>query len=233
MQQAVELPQRVPGILRLEIVLGPEHALPAGLALTTGDGAERVETSGDRREETPFCLDVRRDHPKSRRLLLVGAMTAPETLDRHVGTPSGFQKVMQAQALIFSSEIRVVGSACPAGVAEDENAFLVVHEGASLIEIGAARPVLDGIARDGSAVLAANDATQAAGDLGNLTRTEVLDDLVEGRRDRRQAAQSFDQIVAAPFGLPADDRVAVRVMNGSGAEIALGVGKLLEQLHRE
>ena len=43
--------QRIAGVGALQIVLGPEQPLAAGLALTLGDGAEGVETTGDGAEK--------------------------------------------------------------------------------------------------------------------------------------------------------------------------------------
>src|SRR3546814_4490062 len=76
-----------------------------------------------------------------------------------------------------------------AGIGEDEDAFLVVHEGLRLAEIGRG-----GAALDGEAVAArvglAHDALRPAGDLGHLLGPEVPDDLVECCLDRRQDRKS-------------------------------------------
>jgi hypothetical protein len=56
MEQLIELAQRRLGVDAFEIVVGAEQALSAGLALAAGDGAERVETPRDRRQNrfSPF-----------------------------------------------------------------------------------------------------------------------------------------------------------------------------------
>ena len=77
--------------MAFEIVLGPEQALPAGLALAAGDGAERVETAGDGREEALLGLHVGGDRPEQRRLRLVGAVGAAEALDGGIGLPAGLR----------------------------------------------------------------------------------------------------------------------------------------------
>jgi hypothetical protein len=51
---AVELTQGITSILAFEIVLGPEQALSAGLALALGDGAQRVEPAGDGADRKRF-----------------------------------------------------------------------------------------------------------------------------------------------------------------------------------
>jgi len=53
---AVKLTQGVTGVRRLEVVLGPEQPLPAGLALAARDGPQRVEATGDGGEE-PLLQD--------------------------------------------------------------------------------------------------------------------------------------------------------------------------------
>ena len=87
-EQDVELAQRVTTILAFEIVLGPEQALPAGLALTARDGAQRVEPASDRGEKTLFGLDVGRNRAKQRRLRLVGPVGAAEALDGRIRLPT-------------------------------------------------------------------------------------------------------------------------------------------------
>lgn len=116
-----------------------------------------------------------------------------------------------------------------AGFRENQDRLLVVHEGAGLIEIGAARPAFDGEAVDRAAVIAADDAARATGDLSNAICAEVLNDLVEGGRDGRQAAEPFEQRVAAGDGFAAQNRVAVEVIDWPRQEIALGVGIFLEE----
>src|SRR3546814_16745131 len=66
--QPVELNERVPRIPGFEIVLRSEHVLPAGLTLPTGHRPQRIETSGDRRNEALLGLHVGRDRSIARRL---------------------------------------------------------------------------------------------------------------------------------------------------------------------
>lgn len=93
----VELPERITGILGSEIVLRAEHP-PARLTLSAGDGTERVEAAGDRRQETPFGFDVGGDHPESGRLRLAGAMATTQALDGDAGAPAGFEEAEDAGA---------------------------------------------------------------------------------------------------------------------------------------
>ena len=55
---------------------------------------------------------------------------------------------MDAQALVAAAEIGVIAAAGAAGVGEDEDALVVVHEGLRLGEIGRAGAGLDGKAVD-------------------------------------------------------------------------------------
>ena len=143
MDQLIELPQRGAGIGAFEIVVGPEQALAAGLALSPGDRAQRVETARDRRQEALLALDVGRDGPEHRRLFLVRAVRAPETLDRGIGLPARLQQVMDALALIAGAEIGVIAAPGAAGIREDEDALVVIHEGRGLGEIRRSGPGLD------------------------------------------------------------------------------------------
>jgi hypothetical protein len=99
------LPQGSAAIVGLEIVVRPEQALPAGLALTLGDGAQRVEPSRDRREEALLGLDVGGDRPEQRRLRLVGPVAAAQSLDGSVGRPACLQEIVDAQALVPGGKI--------------------------------------------------------------------------------------------------------------------------------
>ena len=62
---------------------------------------------------------------------------------------------------------------------------------------------------------------------------EMLHDLVERRRHRRQCGELLDQRVAPVLGLLADDGIAVVVPGRPAEEIAAVVGEGLLQLHRE
>ena len=167
--------------MAFEIVLGPEQALAACLALAAGDGAERVEPARDCAEKALFGLHIGRDRPKQRRLRLVGAVGAAKALDRRIGLPSGFQEIVDAQPPIPRRELGVIAAAGAARVREDQDALHVVHEGAGLAEVGGARTVLDH-----QAVALANDAARASGDLRHHVGSEPLDDLIEGTGHRRE-----------------------------------------------
>ena len=137
-EQDIELAQRRAAIDGFEIVVGAEQALAAGLALALGDGAERVEPARDGGEEALLGLHVGGDRPEQRRLRLVGAVRAAETLDGGVGLPARFQQIVDAQTLVLRREIGMVAASGAAGIGEDQNALLVVHEGLRLGEIGRA-----------------------------------------------------------------------------------------------
>ena len=122
-QQHVELAQRIARVVAFEIVLGAEQALPAGLALALGDGAQRVETPRDRREKALLGLHVGGDGPEQRRLRLVGAVGAAESLDGGVGLPAGLEQIVDAQAPVLRRELGVIAAPGAAGVGEDEDAL--------------------------------------------------------------------------------------------------------------
>ena len=180
-KQLVELAQRRLGVGAFEIVVGAEQALAAGLALAAGDRAQGVETARDRRQEALLALDVGRDRAEHRRLLLVGAVRAAEALDRGIGAPAGLQQVMDALALVLAGEIGVIAAPGAAGVGEDQDALVVIHEGGGLGKIRRGRTGLDA-----EAVVALDDAPRAAGDLGDEIGAEAVQDLIERALHRRQ-----------------------------------------------
>src|SRR5882757_9023987 len=142
-EQLVELAQCRLGVGALQIVVGAEEALAAGLALAAGDRTERVETPGDGGEETLLALHVSRNRTEDRRLLLVGAVRAAEPLDRRIGVPARLQQVMHPLALVPAAEIGVIAAPGAAGIGEDEDPLVVVHESRRLGEIRRGGTALD------------------------------------------------------------------------------------------
>ena len=88
---------------------------------------------------------------------------------------------MDALALIAGAEIGVIAAPGAAGIGEDEDALVVIHEGRGLGEIRRSRPGLDA-----EPVIAFHDAARAAGDLGDHLGAEAVQDLVERALHRRQ-----------------------------------------------
>ena len=227
-QQLIELAQGRLGVGTFEIVVGAEKALTAGLALAAGDRTQSVEAPRDRREEALLALDVGRDRPEHRRLLLIGAVRAPQSLDGSIGAPAGFEQVMDALPLVLAGEVGVIAAPGAAGVGEDQNALVVVHEGGGLGKIRGS-----GTGLDAQAIVALDDAPRAPGDLGDEIGAEAVQDLIERALDRRQGRKMLDHVVAPLDGLPRNDRIAVGVISGARADILLVVGVELEQLGRE
>ena len=180
-KQLVELAQCRLGVGAFEIVVGAEQPLAAGLALAAGDGAERVETARDRRQKALLALDVGRDRTEHRRLFLVGAVGAAESLDRGIGPPAGLQQIMDALALIAAGEIGVITAPGAAGVGEDEDALVVIHEGGGFGKIRRSRAGFDT-----QSVMAAHDAARTSGNFGDEIGAEAVQDLIERALYRRQ-----------------------------------------------
>ena len=179
--ELVELAQRRLGIGAFEIVVGAEEALAAGLALATGDRTQSVQAARDRREKALLALDVSRDRPEHRRLFLVGAVRAPQSLDRRIGAPAGFEQIMDALALVPAAEIGVIAAPGAAGVGKNEDAFLVIHKGRGLGKIGRRRAGLDA-----KAVAAPNHTPRAAGDFADEIGAEAVQYLIKRTLHRRQ-----------------------------------------------
>ncbi len=70
-------------------------------------------------------------------------------------------------------------------IREDQDTFLVIHEGGGLGKVGRASPAFDDEAR-GRALAFPHDAARAARYLCHEVGAEALDDLVEGPRHRWQ-----------------------------------------------
>src|SRR3546814_1185506 len=92
----------------------------------------RGETARDGGEEPLLALDVGGDRPEHWRLELIGAVGAPEALDRGVCLPAGLQQIVNAQAPVPGTEVGVVAAPGAAGIGEEEDASLVVHDGLRL-----------------------------------------------------------------------------------------------------
>ena len=174
MQQLVELAQCRLGIGAFEIVVGAEQPLTAGLALAAGNRTERVETARDRRQKAFLAFDVGRDRTEHRRLFLIGAIGAPQSLDRGIGAPAGLEQIMDALALILAGEIGVITASGAAGVGEYEDALVVIHKGGGFGKIRRSRAGFDT-----ETVMALDDAPRTAGNLGDKIGAETMQDLIE------------------------------------------------------
>src|ERR1700747_1950624 len=121
----------------------------------------------------------------------------------------------------------MVRTASAAGIAEDEDALGVIHEGGGLCEVCRCGAVLN----DEAACLT-DDAARASRNLGDHVRAEPLDNLIERARHGRKRGERLDQTVTTGDGFSALDRLAVAI-DRPGTEIALGIGEWLVELDRE
>src|SRR3546814_8191251 len=110
---------------------------------------------------------VGRDRSIARRLLLVGAVAAPEPLDRGIGLPADLEQIVDALALVLGAKIGVIAPPGAAGFGKDEDAFHVIHEGVRLGEIGRGGAIFDGEANRSVSVAPGYDAPRPAGHLGD------------------------------------------------------------------
>src|SRR5262249_46611539 len=153
-----------------------------------------------------------------RRLLLVGAVGAPQSLDGGVGAPAGLEQVMDALALIAACKIGVIAAPGPAGVGEDENALVVIHEGGGLGIIGRGRAVLNA-----ETIATADNTLRSAGDFGDKIGAEAVQDLIKRALHRRQGGKMFDHPVAAFDRLARNDGIAVGIKSRARLNISVGV----------
>ena len=135
---------------------------------------------------------------------------------------------MDALALVYARKIGVIAARGAAGVGEDKDALVVIHEGGGLGKIRRGRPGLDA-----EAVATTHDAFGPAGHLGDELGTEAVQDLIERALHRRQRRQVLDHAVAALDRFTRDDRVPLGVIGRAGVDVAFLVGEELEQLGRE
>src|SRR3546814_3860798 len=82
-----------------------------------------------------------------------------------------------------------------ASVGEDQNAFLIIHEGLRLGEVGRPGSIFDSEAVDATGTGFANDTARAPGHFRHDVGAEALDDLVESPGNRRQRGERLDQAV--------------------------------------
>ncbi|ARU03147.1 hypothetical protein LOKVESSMR4R_03924 (plasmid) [Yoonia vestfoldensis] len=228
-QLVEELAQRSACVGALKVVLGTEHVLTAGLALSLGDGTQRVEAAGDGGEKALLALHVCGDGAKEWRLRLVRAVGPPETLNRIVGLPPGLQEVMHPKALVLGPEIGVVAAPGATRIGEDQDAFCIVHEGLGFAEVGGGGAVLD----LEPPLTRLDDAPLAPRDLSHCIASEMPEDLVERALHRGEGPKMLDKIIPPPLRLAADDRVAIAIEGGARAQIAILVGVRLKKLRRE
>ena len=162
----------------------------------------------------------------------MGAVGAPEPLDRLVGPPAGLQQIVDAPLRVAGREIGVVAAPGAARHGEDEDALGSVHEGGGLGEIGGWGPVPQGEAV-AAALADAEDAARPSGDLGDRLVAEALQDLVQRGGDGGERGEPLDHVVAPLDGLAADDGVAVRVPGGARHQVPLVVGEGFVKLDGE
>ena len=162
----------------------------------------------------------------------MGAVGAPEALDRLVGAPSRLQQVVDPALGIGAGKIRVIAAPGAPGHGEHQDAFPAVHEGGALGEVGGGRPAAQ---RQALAARIGNSQhpARAAGHFRDRLVPEMLHDLVERRGHRRQRRELLDQRVAAGDRLLAEHGVAVTVEHRPREQVAALVGEGLLQLHGE
>ena len=215
-ERAVELAQCGLRIGALQVVaLAEQRRIAAAhgglrIPLATGDGAEAVEPPGDGGDEAALALHVRGDGGEQRRGGLVGAVGPAQPLDRLIGAPAGLQQVVDAPLRVSAGEIGVITAPGAAGHREHQDALLAVHERGGLGQVGGRGPAAQ---RQPLALRIGNSehTPRPSRDLGDGLMPELLHDLIERRRHRRQCRQLLDQRVAPGLRFLADDRVAVGV----------------------
>ena len=168
-------------------------------------------------------MDVRGHRPKKRRDSLVGAMRAPQALDRRIGPPARLDQIVDAPLLVGDAQISVIAAPRPAGVGEHQDALLAAHEGVGLGLGGRGAAPLDH-----AAAVTADHPAAAPGDLGDLFCPERLEHRVQDAGHGRQASQVGDQLVAQAQGRLADDGRAIDHHRDHG-DIAVLV---LDRVHR-
>src|SRR3546814_18411917 len=109
----------------------------------------------------------------ARRRLLVGAVAAPEPLDRGSGLPADLEQIVDALALVLGATIGVIAPHGAAGFGKDEDAFLVIHEGVRLGEIGRGGAIFDGEANRSVSVAPGYDSPRLDGHTADSMRPTI------------------------------------------------------------
>ena len=171
-----------------QIVLGPEQALAAGLALATVM-APSVSRAGRWWRGTAS----RPSHPSAIGrnsggcAWLVRCVRPGPEWRRRPSSPAS-REIVDAQAPVPRRKVGVIAAPIAASVREDEDALLVIHEGCGL---GRGWPAAARFPDDDGAF--ANDAPRAARHLGN--EVHRAGHLIQRARHRRQVCEPFDQPV--------------------------------------
>ena len=115
-----------------------------------------------------------------------------------------------------------------AGTVQNQDLFVAVLEGVGLGDVGQRGAVFDVKALAGS-----DDAAAAAGDLGDHSGAEAVQDLVEGGTNSGERAEVSDHAVAQTNGLGALHGVAIGVEHRARGGGTVVGGVVLELLRRE
>ncbi len=107
--------------------------------------------------------------------------------------------------MVLGPEISVITTPRAAGIREDQDALLIIHEGGSLRQVGGTGTAFHDEPRGMTLALPDNPA-RAARYLGHKIGAEALDDLVERARHGWQRGEPLDQRIAPTGGLAALDR---------------------------
>ena len=205
MEKMIPLGEGFSRVVAFQIIRRIEQVLATRLALPACQRTQTVETARDGRDEASLALAVGRHRPEHRRHALIGAMGAPQALDRDIGPPARFQQEMDA-ALVGrpAGQISMIGTTGATGVGEDKDGFQPVHECLGLGEIGACAAPFEFL----GTVAADYDAARSAGHLGDLARTEMRKQCVESSRNWRHGAEFLDQRIARGQGFGTFDHIA-------------------------
>ena len=221
--------ERVARVAALEVVGGIEQVLPAGLALAAGQRAQAVEPPRDRRDEPALAAHVGGHRAEQRGRGLVGAVGAPQSLDRGIGAPAWLEQEMDPPRAILRAQIGMVGPARTARIGKHQDALVAIHERLRLDQVRAGSARLKLLASIGID----DQPLGAPGDLGDLVHSEPFDDCIERGGDRRQRAQLLDQLLARGERAAAQHRISGIVGHRLGARCSVLVDKDLHQPHRE
>ena len=99
--------QRITWIVTLRSSGRNRPCPPVGAGPCDGADVSRRRATVDRKR---FDLHIGGDGPEQRRLRLISAVGAAQSLDRSIGLPSGFKQIVHAQPSILRRQLRVIGT---------------------------------------------------------------------------------------------------------------------------
>ena len=155
-------------------------------------------------------------------------MRAAEPLDGRIRAPAGLQKIVPPPFLVLRRLRRMVGSARPARIGEDQDILLTIHKGLGLGGIAAGAALFD----EEMTIRGLEGPVGPPRDLGDSLVAKSPEDLIERRGDRGERHQLHHGRIAQGERLARDNERAGLIPQGFRHHVAVNLHELL-RMNRE